>query len=95
MIIGDTPQTATRMITMPSYVYAEADAQRRREGGSGREAIRGGSRHLVSRLVERYLDLLSKPPKSDDQTPVLRMLRGAARGVPANAHRRRLSRKYR
>src|ERR1700726_1478825 len=34
------------MIAMLSYVYAEADAQRRREGGSGREAIRGGSRHL-------------------------------------------------
>jgi hypothetical protein len=55
-------------------------------------AARGTS---VSRLVERYLDLLSKPPKSDDQTPVLRMLRGAARGVPADAHRRHLSRKYR
>ena len=41
------------------------------------------------------LDLLSKPPKSDDETPVLRMLRGAARGVPADAHRRHLSRKYR
>jgi hypothetical protein len=25
MIIGDTPQTATRMITMPSYVYADAE----------------------------------------------------------------------
>lgn len=55
-------------------------------------ATRGTS---VSRLVERYLDLLSKPPKPDDQTPLLRMLRGAARGVPADAHRRHLSRKYR
>jgi hypothetical protein len=55
-------------------------------------AARGTS---VSRLVERYLDLLSKPPKSDDQTPVLRMLRGVARSVPADAHRRHLSRKYR
>ena len=55
-------------------------------------AARGTS---VSRLVERYLGLLSKPPKSDDQTPVLRMLRGAARGVPADAHRRHLGRKYR
>ena len=36
-----------------------------------------------------------KPPKSEDQTPVLRMLRGAARGVPADAHRRHLGRKYR
>ena len=55
-------------------------------------AARGTS---VSRLVERYLDLLSKPPKADEQTPVLRMLRGAARDVPADAHRRYLSRKYR
>jgi Family of unknown function (DUF6364) len=55
-------------------------------------AARGTS---VSRLVERYLDLLSKPPKSDDGAPVLRMLRGAARGVPADAHRRHLNRKYR
>jgi hypothetical protein len=55
-------------------------------------AARGTS---VSRLVERYLDLLSKAPKSDDETPVLRMLRGAARGVSAGAHRRYLSRKYR
>jgi len=39
-------QIAIRMITMLSYVYVEADAQCRREGGSGREAIRGGSRHL-------------------------------------------------
>jgi len=65
------------------------------------KVVRGAKRYAaargtsVSRLVERYLDLLSKPPKADDQTPVLRMLRGAARGVPADAHRRHLSRKYR
>lgn len=39
-------------------------------------AARGTS---VSRLVERYLDLLSNPPRSDDQAPVLRLLRGAGR----------------
>lgn len=55
-------------------------------------AARGTS---VSRLVEGYLDLLSRPPGSDDQTPVLRLLRGAGRGVPADAHRRHLGRKYR
>jgi hypothetical protein len=55
-------------------------------------AARGTS---VSQLVERYLGLLSKPFKPDEETPVLRMLRGAARGVPADAHRRHLSRKYR
>jgi Family of unknown function (DUF6364) len=65
------------------------------------KVVRGAKRYAearstsVSRLVERYLDLLSTPPKSDDQTPVLRMLRGAARGVPADAHRRHLGRKYR
>jgi hypothetical protein len=63
--------------------------------------LRGAKRYAaardtsVSRLVERYLDLLLKPPKADDQAPVLRMLRGAARGVRADAHRRHLSRKYR
>lgn len=55
-------------------------------------AARGTS---VSRLVERYLGLLSKPPKSEERTPVLRMLRGAARDVPADAYRQHLDRKYR
>ncbi len=52
-------------------------------------------RTSVSRLVERYLELLSTPPRSDDETSVLRRLRGAARGAPADAHRRHLSRKSR
>jgi hypothetical protein len=55
-------------------------------------AARGTS---VSRLVERYLDLLSTSPGSEEPPPVLRLLRGAARGVPADAHRRHLGRKYR
>lgn len=65
------------------------------------KVVRGAKRYAaahgtsVSSLVERYLDLLSKPPKSEDQTPVLRLLRGAARGVPADAHRRHVGRKYR
>lgn len=65
------------------------------------KVVRGAKRYAaahatsVSRLVERYLDLLSRPPKPDDQTPVLRMLRGAAHGVPVDSHRRHLSRKYR
>lgn len=65
------------------------------------KVVRGAKRYAatrgtsVSRLVERYLNLLSKPPKADDQTPVLRLLRGAARGVPPDAHRRHLSKKYR
>lgn len=55
-------------------------------------AARGTS---VSRLVEGYLSLLSRPPRADDETPVLRMLRGSARGVSADARQRHLSRKYR
>jgi hypothetical protein len=65
------------------------------------KVVRGAKRYAaargtsVSRLVEQYLDLLSKPPRSDDQTPVLRLLRGSGRGVSADAHLRHLSRKYR
>jgi hypothetical protein len=63
--------------------------------------VRGAKRYAaargtsVSRLVERYLNLLSQPPKSDDETPVLRMLRGAARGPPLDPPPRHLGRKYR
>jgi hypothetical protein len=63
--------------------------------------VRGAKRYAaakgtsVSRLVERYLGLLSTPPRSADQTPVLQRLRGAGRGVPADAYRQHLSRKYR
>jgi len=49
----------------------------------------------VSQLVERYLDLLSRPFDMAQAPPVLRMLRGAARNVPADAHRKKLARKYR
>ena len=55
-------------------------------------AARGTS---LSRLVEGYLGLLSRPVDMADAPPVLRMLRGAARGVPVEAHRRHLARKYR
>ncbi|MCC6162232.1 MAG: antitoxin [Acidobacteria bacterium] len=55
-------------------------------------AARGTS---ISRLVERYVGLLSRLPKSEDQTPVLRMLRGAARGASADAYREHLDRRYR
>lgn len=55
-------------------------------------AARGTS---VSRLVERYLGLLSKPPKSEEQTPVLKMLRGSARSVSPDAYRQHVDRKYR
>ncbi|MGI8782364.1 MAG: DUF6364 family protein [Acidobacteriota bacterium] len=49
----------------------------------------------VSRLVERYLDLLSRPFGAAKQPPVLSLLRGAARGVSGNAQRRHVARKYR
>jgi hypothetical protein len=62
--------------------------------------IRGAKRYAaargtsVSRLVERYLALLCQPVSVDEQPPVLQMLRGAARRVPAGAHRRHLCQGY-
>jgi len=55
-------------------------------------AARGTS---VSRLVERYLDLLATPLERSDMPPVLRSLYGAGRGIDAGAHTRHLQRKYR
>lgn len=49
----------------------------------------------VSSLVERYLDTLTKPLDDAESPPVLRALRGAARGVDPESHRRHLLRKYR
>jgi uncharacterized protein DUF6364 len=51
----------------------------------------------VSQLVEQYLDLLSgRPQKGGKQDPpVLRMLRGAARGVKVDDCRRHVQQKYR
>jgi len=63
--------------------------------------VRGAKRYAaahgtsVSNLVERYLGLLSRPFDMAKAPPVLRLLRGAARGVPADAHRRHVARKYR
>lgn len=48
----------------------------------------------VSKLVERYLDVLARPFDMSEAPPVLRMLRGAARGISAEAHRKHVSRKY-
>ena len=55
-------------------------------------AARGTS---ISRLVERHLRLLSAPRRSEEPTPVLKMLRGAARGVTDDVYREHLDRKYR
>jgi len=49
----------------------------------------------VSRLVERFLDLLARPPRETQDPPVLNLLRGAAKGLDASAHQRHLLRKYR
>jgi hypothetical protein len=49
----------------------------------------------VSQLVERYLDLLSRPFDMGKAPPVLRLLRGAARDVPLDAQRKKLARQYR
>lgn len=65
------------------------------------KVVRGAKRYAaargtsVSQLVERYLALLSRPLEAGEETPVLGLLRGAARGVAADAHRRHLDRKYR
>ena len=48
----------------------------------------------VSKLVERYLDLLARPFDMSNAPPVLRMLRGAARGTSPDTYRRQLARKY-
>ncbi len=65
------------------------------------DVVRGAKRYAisqgtsVSRLVERYLDFLSRKFDMAEAPPVLRMLRGAARGIPSDAHRQHLLRKYR
>jgi hypothetical protein len=61
-------------------------------------AKRYAARHdtSVSRMVERYLDLVVAPAQSgEEDPPVLRMLRGAAKGVSHEDYARHLQRKYR
>ena len=48
----------------------------------------------VSKLVERYLDLLARPYDMAAAPPVLRLLRGVARGTSADTYRKHLRRKY-
>src|SRR5688572_30324158 len=67
------------------------------------EVIRRAKRYAaeratsVSRLVEQYLDLLSGRPRraANQDPPILRMLRGAARGVKVEDYRRHVLKKYR
>ncbi len=49
----------------------------------------------VSQLVERYLDFLTRPPRSVDEPPVLARLRGVLAGTDPADYRRHLERKYR
>ena len=49
----------------------------------------------VSKLVERYLDSVSKSFQTPADTPVLRSLRGSLKKANVRAHKRYLERKYR
>jgi hypothetical protein len=51
----------------------------------------------VSRLVEQFLDILARPPKPEpeDDTPVLRQLRGILKKGDREDYRRHLVEKYR
>lgn len=49
----------------------------------------------VSRLVESYLELVSRPSRDEEPTPILGRLRGALRGVDELDYRRYLERKHR
>ena len=53
-------------------------------------------RTSVSRLVEEYLDLVSRASRSEphEDPPVLRLMRGVARGVDPESYRRYLVRKH-
>jgi hypothetical protein len=63
-------------------------------GRAKRYAARHGT--SVSRMVERYLGLVVAPKETAEKDPpVLRMLRGAAKGVSHEEFGRHLQRKYR
>jgi hypothetical protein len=49
----------------------------------------------VSRLVERYLDLVSRPQREAEETPGLARLRGVLAGVDPKSRGKHLERKYR
>ena len=52
-------------------------------------------RTSLSRLVEQFLDLLSRSPEADDMPPVLRRLRGSLEGAAVDTYREHLRRKHR
>jgi len=49
----------------------------------------------VSRMVETYLELVSRSPETGQDPPVLRRLRGSLKGVSLRDYRRYLREKYR
>jgi hypothetical protein len=49
----------------------------------------------VSRLVEQFLDILARPPRAEDDTPMLRQLRGILKRGDREDYRRHLLEKYR
>jgi hypothetical protein len=49
----------------------------------------------VSRLVEQFLDILARPPVPEDDTPMLRQLRGVLRRGKRKDYQRHLVEKYR
>ena len=62
-------------------------------GRAKRYATKHGT--SVSRMVERYLDLIAAPARTTrEDPPVLRMLRGAAKGTSPEEYGRHLLRKY-
>jgi hypothetical protein len=62
-------------------------------GRAKRYAAKHGT--SVSRMVERYLDLVASPaPGVDEAPPVLRMLRGVAKGRDPGDYGRYLAKKY-
>lgn len=63
--------------------------------------VRGAKRYAqvrgtsVSKLVERFLGLLARPPRTSDLPPITRRLRGSLKGADPREYRAYLERKYR
>lgn len=49
----------------------------------------------VSQMVQQFLDLLARPPKPEEDTPVLRRLRGILKKGDREDYREHLVAKYR
>jgi hypothetical protein len=49
----------------------------------------------VSKLVEGYLDAVSEPPRSTEDPPILRSLRGSLKKASLDSYHKHLTEKYR